>query len=136
MPRAVSSWRHGRRNRRPFRNILLHHSFRINLITGYCNDSLKSLRPYPCPTPSEEVTRIRLGRIHRYHAVGGANGTTIVVMFVGLLCWGLWYFPYYSYCRNPRVREFFVPAGTLIEIKLLTELPLLGFGREQKTPSL
>jgi len=24
------------------------------------------------------------------------------------------YFPYYSYCRNPTGREFFVPAGTLI----------------------
>ena len=28
-----------------------------------------------CPRP--------IGRIQRYHAVGGANGTTMVVMFVG-----------------------------------------------------
>jgi hypothetical protein len=33
-----------------------------------------------------------IGSIHSYHAVGGANGTTMVVMFVGLLCWGLRYF--------------------------------------------
>jgi len=25
----------------------------------------------------------RIGRIQRYHAVGGANGTTMVVMYVG-----------------------------------------------------
>jgi hypothetical protein len=28
------------------------------------------------------------------------NGTTMVVIFVGLLCWGLRYFSYYSYSRN------------------------------------
>jgi hypothetical protein len=42
--------------------------------------------------------------IHRYHIVGGANGTTMVVMFVGLLCWDRWYFLYYSHCRNPTAR--------------------------------
>ena len=65
-----------------------------------------------------------IGRIHRYHAVGGANGTTMVVMFVGLLCWGRRYFPYFSYCRNPMARECFVPAGTLIAVKLLSLLVL------------
>jgi len=29
---------------------------------------------------------------------------------------GLRYFPYYSYCRNPTVGEFFIPAGTLLVI--------------------
>ena len=29
---------------------------------------------------------LHVGSIHRYHAVGGANGTTMVVMFVGLMC--------------------------------------------------
>ena len=29
------------------------------------------------------------------------------------------YFTYYSYRRNPTGREFFVPAGTLIAVKLL-----------------
>ena len=48
--------------------------------------------------------------IQRYHNVGGANGTTMVVMFVGLLCSGRQYFPYYSYSRNPTGWEFFVPA--------------------------
>jgi len=28
----------------------------------------------------------RIGYIQRYHTVGGANGTTMVVMFVGWLC--------------------------------------------------
>jgi hypothetical protein len=29
------------------------------------------------------------------------------------------YFPYYSYHRNPTGQEFFIPAGTLIAVKLL-----------------
>jgi hypothetical protein len=29
-----------------------------------------------------------IGSIHIYHAVGGANCTTMVVMFVGLMWWG------------------------------------------------
>ena len=37
----------------------------------------------PRPTPSEEGYPRRIGCIQRYHAVGGANGTTMVVMFVG-----------------------------------------------------
>jgi hypothetical protein len=36
------------------------------------------------------------------------------------LCSGRRYFPYYSYRRNPTGREFFVPAGTLIAVKLLS----------------
>ena len=43
----------------------------------------------------------------------------MVVMFVGMLCWGQRAFPYYSYCMNPTGWEFFVPAGTLIAVKLL-----------------
>ena len=54
----------------------------------------------------------------RYHTVGGANGTTMVVMFVGWLCSGRQYIPFYSYCRNPHGREFFVPARTQIVVKL------------------
>jgi hypothetical protein len=30
----------------------------------------------------------RIREIHRIYSVGGANSSTIVVMFVGLLCWG------------------------------------------------
>jgi hypothetical protein len=30
------------------------------------------------------------------------------------------YFSYYSYCRNPTGKELFVPAGTLIAVKLLS----------------
>ncbi len=29
-----------------------------------------------------------IGSIHRYYAIGGANGTAMVVMVVGLLWWG------------------------------------------------
>jgi hypothetical protein len=39
-----------------------------------------------------------IGHIHRYHVIGEAYSTTMVVMFVGLLCWGLRYF-----CTIPTV---------------------------------
>ncbi len=39
---------------------------------------------------------------------------------MGWLCSGRRYFPHYSYCRNPRGREFSVPARTLKSVKLLT----------------
>ncbi len=45
----------------------------------------------------------------------------MVVMFVDCCVGGGRYFPYYSYRRNPTGREFFVPAGTLIAVKLLTD---------------
>ncbi len=35
---------------------------------------------------------------------------------------GVEYFPYYSYSRKPTGREFFVPARTLIAVKLLKEI--------------
>ncbi len=43
----------------------------------------------------------------------------MVVMFVNCYVGGGQYFPYYSYHRNPTGQEFFVPAGTLIVVKLL-----------------
>jgi hypothetical protein len=64
-----------------------------------------------CPRP--------IGCIQRYHAVGGANGTTMVVMFVGGLCRWSTKFLYYSYSRKPTGREFFVPARILIAVFLL-----------------
>jgi hypothetical protein len=118
----------GRRNRRRFCYILLHRivAVELNYLQDNFNNLIQSLQPYPRPTPSEEVTRVQsaTGCIHRSHTVGGANGTTMVVMFVGLLCWGLLYFLYYFYCRNPTVWEFFVPAGTLVAVKLLIMLKL------------
>ncbi len=54
-----------------------------------------------------------IGRIHQSHAVGGANGSIIVVMSVDYCVGGGRYFSYYSYRRNPTGKEFFVPAGTL-----------------------
>ena len=57
--------------------------------------------------------------IHRSYAVGRANGSPLwgclLVSYVG----GRWYFPYYSHRKKATEREFFVPAGTLIEVKLL-----------------
>ncbi len=43
----------------------------------------------------------------------------MVVMFVDYCVDGGPYIQYYSYHRNPTGREFFVPAGTLIAVKLL-----------------
>ncbi len=78
VPHAVSSRsrRHGCRNRRRFRNILLLRSCRIKInynviLTIYFNPFIRTLacplwlwgRGYPRP----------IGRIHRYHAIGGAN---------------------------------------------------------------
>jgi hypothetical protein len=82
-------------------------------LQDYFNDLIKSLLLYPHPTPLEEVTRVLIGCIHRSHTVGGANDTTMMVMFVGLLCWGLRYFLYYSYRKNLMAQEFFVPAKSL-----------------------
>ena len=76
------------------------------------------------PNPFRRDCQRQIGRVQRYHTIGGANGTTMVVMFVGQLCSGRQYFPYYSYCRNPKGREFFVPTRTLIGVKLLTTIYL------------
>jgi hypothetical protein len=43
----------------------------------------------------------------------------MVVLFVDCCVGGGGYTAYYSYHRNPMGREFFVPAGTLIAVKLL-----------------
>jgi hypothetical protein len=61
----------------------------------------------------------RIGQIYQSHAVGGANGSTMVVMFVDCCVGGGRYFLYYSYRRNPTGWKFFVPAETLIAVKLL-----------------
>jgi hypothetical protein len=60
-----------------------------------------------------------IGRIHQSLAIGGANGSTMVVMFVDCCVGGGRYFLYYSYHRNSMGREFFVLSGTLIAVKLL-----------------
>jgi hypothetical protein len=46
----------------------------------------------------------------------------MVMMFGGELCCCLSEFLYYSYCRKSTGREFFVPARTLIAVKLLRPL--------------
>jgi hypothetical protein len=45
----------------------------------------------------------------------------MVVMFVDCCVGGGWYFPYYSYRRNPTGREFFVSEG------ITSVLSALGF---------
>jgi hypothetical protein len=45
----------------------------------------------------------------------------MVVMFVDCCVGDGRYFPYNSYHRNPMGREFFVPAGTLIAVMMLSD---------------
>jgi hypothetical protein len=47
-------------------------------------------------------------------------------MFVDCCVGGGRYFQYYSYRRNPTGWELFVPAGTLIAVKLLIILAMTG----------
>ena len=75
-------------------------------------------RQTPLPNPFRRGYPPQIGRIHRSHTVGGANGTTMVVMFVDCCVCGLRYFRYYSYSRNPTGREFFDRARTLIAVNL------------------
>jgi hypothetical protein len=65
------------------------------------------------PNPFQRGYHHQIERIHRSQVVGGANGSARVVIFVDCCVGGERYFLYYSYCRNPTGREFFVPAGTL-----------------------
>ena len=59
----------------------------LNLLQlqGYFNFMIETLQPYPRPTPSEEVTHIRLG-VSIDTMCRRGKCTTMVVMFVGLLC--------------------------------------------------
>ena len=50
----------------------------------------------------------------------------MVAMFVEM-CSGRQYFPYYSYWRNTTGRDFFIPARTLIGVKLLIMCVFLKF---------
>jgi hypothetical protein len=63
--------------------------------------------------------------IHGNHDARGGNGSS----WWGCLC---------DVCfasKKSSEREFFVPAGTHLAVKLLTGIPLFGFGRERKTPA-
>jgi hypothetical protein len=48
--------------------------------------------------------------VHQNHAAGGENGSIMVGMFVSLCLAS----------KKPSEREFFVPAGTDLAVKLLT----------------
>ena len=96
MPRPVSSRRHGRRNRHRFCYILLHRSNRIKLITRLFQRFNKIVSAVPSPDPFGRGYPSPIGRIHRSHAVGGANGTTMVVMFL-VFCVGV----YGTFCTIP-----------------------------------
>jgi hypothetical protein len=65
------------------------------------------------PTDTNPGIASQVWQIHQSHAIGGANGSAMVVMFVDCCVGGGQYFLYYSYCRNPTVWEFFVPIITL-----------------------
>ena len=61
----------------------------------------------------------RIWVIHWIDAIGGANGTPWWWYIRGELCWCSTDFWYYSYCRKATGWELFVPARTLIVVKLL-----------------
>ena len=100
---------------------LLHRGSRIKLITRLFYHFILNPVNTPLPDPFGRGYPRLIGCIHRYHAVGGANGTTMVVMFVDCCVCGVEYFPYYSYCRILRGGCFFVPAGTDLAVKLLKQ---------------
>ncbi len=96
-------------------------SSRIKLTTPLFYCFTLNLAKAPLANPFGRGYLRRIGRIHRSHTIGGANGSTMVVMFVDCCVGGGRYFPYCSYCRNPMEgRRFFVSVGTLIAIKLLS----------------
>jgi hypothetical protein len=64
--------------------------------------------------------------VHQNHAAGGGNSSIMVGMFVCL----------YLASQKPSEREFFIPTRMDLVVKLLTGIPPLGFGQEQKTPAL
>jgi hypothetical protein len=96
-------------------------SSRIKLIKWLFYRFIQNKAKVPLLDPFGRGYLHRIGRIHQSHAIGGANGSTVVVMFVDSCVGGGRYFPYYSYHRNPTGQEFFVPTGTLIVVKLLTD---------------
>jgi hypothetical protein len=66
-------------------------------------------------TPFGRGYSLQIGRIHRYHAVGGKQHHhggdvcgIVVLVGDGTFCT----IPIVN-CRNPTGKEFFVPAGTL-----------------------
>jgi hypothetical protein len=80
----------------------------ISLLLIYKKKQPKS----PRPTPADGHPRARLGcSLNRRRRVGQRN--TMVMIFVGELCWFLTDFLYYSYCRKSTGWDFFVPARTL-----------------------
>ena len=94
-------------------------SHRIKLITRLFYQIRLNPATAPLTKPFGRGYLHRIGLIHQSHAIGGANGSTMVVMFVDCCVGAVGYFPYYSYSRNRTGRELFVPVGTLIAVKLL-----------------
>ncbi len=83
----------------------------------------------PPPDPFGRGYVRPIGHIHRSHAVWRAKSTIMVVIFVGLLCWGYRYFSYYSYCRILRGGSFLFPPEPFIAVKLLNMY--YGYGGER-----
>jgi hypothetical protein len=93
-----------------------------------------NLAAVPSTNPFKRGYLHWIGLIHQSHAVGEANSSTMVVMFVDCCVGGGWYVPYYFYSRNPMRREFFVPTGALIAVKLLRAISIRV--RRGKPPAL
>jgi hypothetical protein len=113
VPHAVSSRRHGHRNRRRVCYIILHRSNYTVILT---------INTKPSLSPFQRGYSPQIGRIHISHVVGGANGTTMVVMFVDCCVGCGQYFWDYSYSRNPTGWELFDPARTLISLSIFLKV--------------
>ena len=66
---------------------------------------------HQCVEAEGDPSNLRRKRVKRHTM-------TMVMIFEGDLDQMSTEFPNYSYRRNPAVQEFFIPAGTLIVVKL------------------
>jgi hypothetical protein len=99
VPRSVSPWQHGHHNRRQIRYILYNRVANKWINSQTVNGFSYIASTITQPDPFGRGYTRPIGRIHRSHAEWGANGTTMVVMFVDCCVCGVEYFPNYSYCR-------------------------------------
>ncbi len=100
---------------------------RIKLTTLFFYRFILNQAKAPSLNPFGRGYLCRIGRIHRSHAIGGANVFTMVVLFVDCCVVFGRYFPYYSYLRNPTGQEFGVPPRINIVVSLLNKSKLTGF---------
>ncbi len=94
---------------------------RIQLTTLLFYRFIPNLGKAPSHNPFGRGYLRWIRRVHSSHVIGGANSTTMVVMFVDCCVGGGRYIWYYSHRRNSTGQEFFIPPGTLIALNLLAE---------------